>query len=823
MTGKNEIEQAREQPMTSSAEPILSRRRFMQGSAGTLLAAGSASTLLLNEAQASKAKPQMCGDGPRHDPDIGARYQRAESILKGIYGDKLALNTTVFPTWISNQDFWYVRETKTGKQYRLVNAKDGSNRSAFDHKKLAGTLARASGKNVDADNLLLTDVDIVLSPRTVSFAAFDKHWVYDQGNNSCREKEDYPKEWGVSPDGKKAVFVRDYNLWLRDLKSGKERPLTTDGEKFYVYAGTPTVYGRQEEASLEAIWSPDSRRVFTVAIDTRKVKVGAPLVEHVPSDGSLRPRILHPDRRVAFPEDEHIEAYDFFAIEVASGKSRKAEFRPSPVLYPPYAGFFTGIRGWWAGDSRRAYFIDLERDGQVGRLLEFDTYTGKVKTVIEDRTDSTITFIPVTHIKTLLVPMPETDEVIWFSERSGWSHLYLYDLKAGKLKNPVTRGDWVVRSVLHFDSEQRELFIQTADRNKGGNPYYSDICRVNIDTGELTEVVASDHEYVVCDGRDRISSWYDGVMGVSPGAEYVVTTRSRVDQVPVTLLLDRNGREVLTVETADVSNLPKNWQWPEPVLVKAADGETDIYGVVFRPSDFSPDKSYPVLDCTYGYSVPIGSFSNSPVGNWMYFSPASYAELGFIVVMFNHRGHERLRDKKFNDYQDPVMPVHHMVPNKFYKEDSVAGIKQLAQHHSYIDLDRVGIGEFGSIPHSVAGLFLHPDFFKAGVTINPIADYRIFASLGMKADGRKQLEDFADNLRGKLLLIHGMLDNVMPAAMTFRLVEALQKANKTFDVLMLPNMGHNSNSYATRRAWDYLVEHVMGVEPPENFPLDPRS
>lgn len=458
----------------------------------------------------------------------------------------------------------------------------------------------------------------------------------------------------------------------------------------------------------------------------------------------------------------------------------------------------------------------------MGRLLEFNTDTGKVKTLIEDKTDSTITFIPVTHIKTLLVPMPETEEVIWFSERSGWSHLYLYDLKAGKLKNPVTQGDWMVRNVLHFDAGRRELFIQTAGRIKGRNPYYCDICRVNIDSGEFTEVLASDHEYVVCDKRSRITWLHDG-SGVSPAGDYVVATRSRVDQAPITLLLDRDGRELSMVEAADVSGLPNNWRWPEPVMVKAADAKTDIYGVVFRPADFSPDKSYPVLDCTYAYSVPVGSFTNSPVGNWMYLSPASYAELGFIVVMFNHRGHERLRDKKFNDYQDPVMPVHHMVPNKFYKEDSVAGIKQLAQRYPYMDLNRVGVGEFGSVPHSVAGLLLHPDFFKVGVTINPIIDYRIFASLGMKADGRKQLEDFAERLRGKLLIIQGMMDDVMPAAMSFRLVEALQKANKTFDMLILPNLGHSSNTYVTRRAWDYLVKHLMGVEPPENYPLNPRG
>lgn len=330
-----------DQNKISQKESQLSRRRFMQHSAGTLLAAGAVNHLTLGSAVAAPKPtlPQSSENDPHNDSEILARYQRAEAVLKGLYGDKLALNTTIFPTWVSDRDFWYLRETKSSKQYRLVNAQNGFNRTAFDHKKLAGALSKASGEKIDASNLPLADINITLLPRTVRFVAFGKHWVYDEGKKSCRQEKVYPKEWSISPNGKKAVFVREYNLWLRDLKTGKERPLTKDGEKFYVYAGTPTVYGRQELPSLEAIWSPDSKRVFTIAIDTRKVKVGPPLVEHVPTDGSLRPKVVRADRRVAFPEDEHIEACDFFAIEVQSGKIQKADFRPSPVLYPPTPAF----------------------------------------------------------------------------------------------------------------------------------------------------------------------------------------------------------------------------------------------------------------------------------------------------------------------------------------------------------------------------------------------------------------------------------------------------------------------------------------------------
>lgn len=768
---------------------------------------------------------------------IESRYQRAQALEQGVFTKKVALNTTLFPHWISNSDcFWYIRDIKTdnttpimgGKEYRLVNAKTAINTVAFNHRALSDILIKITGKSVDADNLPIKDVEIKLSPLRVVFSAFDRRWTYHEEDNTCQEINFYPQNWKISPCGKKAIFIRDYNLWLKNLTSGQEKPLTLDGEKYNVYAGTPTVYGRQEAPSVEALWSPDSQRIFTVLIDTRNVKVGPPLVQHVPTDGSLRPKIQDPDRRVAFPEDEYIEAYRFLAIDIGNGNIQYADYHPCPVFYPPYLGYFTGCRGWWANDSRHAYFIDQERGGKTLRLISFDTLTGKTKKIIEENSDFSVTLIPLSHLAAPLMPLPETDEFIWFSERSGWAHLYLYDLTTGELKNSITQGEWLVRNILHYEATHRELLIQTASRKSDINPYYCDICRVNIDTGQLTPILSTDHDYVVCDQRSRISYVGDKTAtGVSPCGRFVVATRSRVDEVPVSVLFScdgkesssETGKELLTVETANVSGLPKNWQWPEPVMLKAADNTTDIYGVIFRPSDFSPDNSYPILDCTNGYSAPIGSFSNSPGGIAHYLSPAAYAELGFIVVKFNNRGNEGLRNTSFNTYHDPLLPLDPMQFSKYYKTDCIAGIKQLAQRYPYMDLNRVGIAEFGSIPTALAGLLLYPDFYKVGVSNNPKADNRLMASLGMWEGDYLQFEDFAANLRGKLLLMAGMLDDVLPVSMTFRIVDALQKANKDFDMLLLPNLGHELSGYTTRRAWDYLVTHLLDTKPPENFKL----
>ena len=763
--------------------------------------------------------------------EITARYQRAEKMDQGIGTKQLAFNTTIYPHWVGDSDyFWYVRDTKSGqgvgalfgREYRLVNAENKNNTPAFDHQALAAALMAASDhKTVDANNLPLDDLEISLSPLRVSFTAFDKRWCYFADSHTCEAIQYYPKDWKISPDGQKAAFVRDHNIWLRDLTSDQEKALTKDGERFFVYAGAATVYGRQELAvGPDILWSPDSKRLLTQVIDTRKVERGAPLVEHVPRDGSLRPKIINADRRVAFPGDEHIECYQILAIDIESGVVQMADYRPCPVFYPPYSTYFVGGRGWWDADGQHGYFIDQALGGKVLNVVKFDTLTGKTQVLFKDTSDAVVTPIPVSHINTLLTPLPASNELIWFSERSGWAHLYLYDMASGELKRPITEGEWLVRNVLRFDAERRELFIQTAGRVVGRNPYYCDICRVNIDTGELTPLLSTDHEYVVCDQDSRIVAFQaPNALGVSPSGDYVVTTRSRVDECPVSLLLDLKHDTSTTLEVADISGLPENWQWPEPVMLKAADQHTDIYGVVFRPSDFSPDNSYPIIDLTYYYSAPTGSFSNSNIGPF-YWIAAAYAELGFIVVMFNNRGNEGLRDVTFNTYQDPKFVFDPLFLLKYNRGDCIAGIKQLAERHPYMDLDRVGtVAPISSVAAGVGALLIHPEFYKVGVSLNPLIDSRSFAACGADKASDLQLEHLASNLQGKLLLIHGMLDDVLSVSHTLRLAEALQKANKRFDMLLLPNLAHGSTAYTKLRSWDYVVEHLLGIEPPEDFKL----
>lgn len=761
------------------------------------------------------------------------RYQRATALEQACFDCHLARNTTLYPHWIGTDTFWYRRDTATGCEYRLVDAGTQDSVQAFDHPALATALAQASGESVDANDLPITVNDINLTPRQVRFTAFDQAWLYEGETHTCERLDTPDPSWVLSPNGEQAAFMRDHNLWVKNLNSGEERALTHDGAPFYVYASTPTAYGRQERHTTEVAWSPDGSRLLTLVTDTRQVKTLPSLLEHVPASGGVRPELLNADRRVAFPGDEHIEANYFLSVTVESGEIQRADYPACPVMYPPYRGVVSSHQTWWDKNSRRAYFIERERDGLTLRLLAFDTDTGDTTVLIEESTKAddhasgTIHPMPISHLSTLIYPLPETDELIWYSERNGWAHLYLYDSNTGALKNPITAGDasapnaWLVRGVLHVDAARRELWIQTAGRVAGRNPYYCDICRVHLDTGELTVVVSTDDEYVACDPRGRVSSFFGAsARGVSPSGDFVVTTRSRVDDAPLTMLLDRNGQEIMSVEAADLSGLPANWQWPEPVMLKAADGKTDIYSVVFRPSDYSEERSYPVLDCSYGNLTPVGAFNNNGAGSWQYLSAAALAELGFVVVMVATRG-TLLRSKAFaTDRRATLLDS---------PEDCISAIQQLAERYPSMDVGRVGIASWGSNPSAVGGLLRSPDFYKVGVTVGPLIDSRLTAqflvplfgaNVAPEDDDGLRLCELAKNLTGKLFIIHGMLDDVIPVAGTFRLVEALQQANKDFDLLLLPTLGHDLPNYAKRRQWDYLVQHLQGCEPPKEFLLE---
>ncbi len=779
------------------------------------------------------------------DQSMEARYQRAQTIIQGTWTNKLTFNDTVYPFWIEDSDcFWYVRTTKTiegdsakmGREFRLVDANAATNALAFDHLALAKALAEITQQMVDTGDLPITQVEMQFgadSPdkktvKTIHFTAFDQRWCFDTETETCTELELIPTEWEVSPDGKHAVFIRDFNLWVRKLATGEERALTHDGEADYIYGLAGRGWGVVAEPRVQARWSADSKRLFTVQHDERQVKA-LPIVHHVPQDGSLRPTVKY--NKIAYPGDEHIATLRLLCIDFDTGHIQDANYRQIPVTRNSL-GLFSSNLAWWNTDSRHAYFVDVERGYKTVRVLELNTDNGEVRELFKEITDTQINLMHNGDEQPTFKPMPESNELLWFSERSGWAHLYLYDLETGALKNTVTQGDWVVRQIVHVDPAQRLAFIQTAGRAPERDPYYRDLCQVHLDTGDLITWVSGDHEITAVTYKD-LSVYYniDGIPhdlrqsnGVSPTGAFAVVNRSRADEVSHNILVDQQGNSCLELEVADTSGLPATWRWPEPIKVLAADGHTDLYGLLFRPSDFSPEQSYPIL--TYVSSSPDfpitakGSFSNGVISGLFYLEAAALAELGFVVVQIDARG-SSYRSKAFKDES------YGWLESCCHYDDLIAGTRQLAKRYPYMNLDRVGIISTYGGPGGLQGLLQHPDFYKVGVS-NQLHDSRLMSApvWGEQFEGTfgpsreyQYPEALVGKLKGKLLLINGMLDTTTPPAIVFRVVEALHKANKDFDLLLLPNLGHATSSYVKRRTWDYLVEHLLETEPPKEFPL----
>lgn len=767
------------------------------------------------------------------DQSILARYHRAELLEHGGYDESMVLNAHIVPNWIGESDcFWYGRSSrknhdsaaKISKEYRLVNAKKSINVEAFHHEGLAKVLEEAVNQPVDALSLPIDNLEFDDNHSYITFDAFEQRWHWQFGDGAIKLVEKtapYPAHWLVSPDETMAAFVKEYNLWVRDIKSGEECALTHDGRPHYEYGTQPEsrnlvsgIIGPESPGRPEALWSPDSGQLFTMQMDERPVR-SLPSMLYVPQDGTVAPRVC--ERKYALPGDKHIAQYRMLVIDVTTASETAA-------LYPPIEDSFvtlcpfSGNLAWWSSDGSHTYFVDMTRGQKTARVVSFDTETGATKVLFEESSSTYLDLGVDFESPSMLIPLPETNELLWSSERSGWRHLYLYDLTTGELKKTVTSGDWLVRSALHFESDHRQLWIQLAGRKAGRNPYYRELARVNIDTGDMTILASSDHDYTVFGQPHR---------GVSGRSDFVVTTQSRVDEAPVIELRDRNGAVMLTVETADITGLPQGWQWPKPVMLEADDGITDIYGVLFLPSNFDPDKKYPVLDIglssPFYSNLPTGAFLQNgidPMANFFYMTYSSLAELGFMVTVIDGRG-TPYRSKPFHDFgYGSFMEGGGMV-------DHVAGIKQLAERYPSMDLDQVGVVALeGPGNGAIFGLLNYPDFYKVGIAYS-LWDPRLLKQgevyCGINDEVAQQQpvwNEAVQNLQGRLLLVAGMLDRFFHSSMTFQLVDALVKANKPVDLLMQPNGSHGGAvKNAHCRAWDYVVRHLQGLEPPKNFRL----
>jgi dipeptidyl aminopeptidase/acylaminoacyl peptidase len=753
--------------------------------------------------------------------DMVERYTRAAAI-QAQRKDRWILNNALVPHWIGESDqLWYRKQTAAGQRYVVVDARTAAKSDLFDHARLADALAKETGKPADPNNLSLTAVHVGVQ-RDISFRFRGKSWRFT-ADGALSALTEPPGGGLVSPDRKKSVTLEGGNLWIRDLSTGARTQLTTDAEPYYSYADLPDATGRHAIQPL-AIWSPDSRKLLTIQTDDRKTGE-LPVVDYAPA-GSLRPRVIM--KHTTLPGDETPTTFRILAIDVATGRQTSARYPLLPVTRMMDTPI-DGGRAWWSADSRIAYFIDLERGERAAHVVRFDPETGQTQVVMTEQTDTFLELGSDVYAPVAVRYLPTSNQLIWYSERTGSAHLYLYDLATGQLVRPLTTGPWRVRDMLRVDEKRRQAFITISGRVAGKNPYYREVARVDLDQGGITVLSDQDGEHqpiVPGSTAGNLDAFYEILSGgdataitaFSPSGDYFVETVTAPDRGGETTLRDRDGKVVTILETADVSRIPKWWRWPEPMTFKAADDTTELRGLLFRPSTFDPSKKYPIIDLVYG--GPQTAFTPRGFAQSSYLDAASLAELGFIVLMVDGRG-TAFRNRAF------MTASYGRIQNASFDEDHIAAVKQLGRRYRYADTTRVGTHGFSGGGLMAARLMLgHPEFYQVGVAGDGNFDQRLFYSTwgeryhGLVSGNNYDVQDLtklARQLKGKLLLYHGGVDfGVNPAAM-FRLVQALMDANKDFDLQFYPRSAHQTPSYGLRRNWDYFVRHLGGLEPPREF------
>lgn len=746
--------------------------------------------------------------------NIENRYKQAKYFAAG----SVVKNDVVYPHWVEGSSlFWYRRALESGWEYRLVDAGNKTNVLAFNHDELARAVSDETGQELKSCSIFFDEMTIKGSGDVV-FNLFGYQWMFDSRKKTCEKMKVVASEGVDSPDGLLNAFVKEHNVWIKNKASLQDVKITVNGGDYSCFASFPSGGGLPPLA----VWSPDSKYILTLQFEADEGSI-IRVASYLHGGGDKGPQII-PNTKTFHVGDKDVERVRLLVLDAVTGDEVSLDY-PSIPFRNEMAR--SAEWWWWSEDSRYVYFVAKSMDHKLASVIEADVATGLTRVVFTEASD---TFVRMRHelLENLLYrPLPESDEIIWYSERTGSGHLYLYDLKTGQLKNPITDGVGLVRELLHYDANSRELLLSMAARCSDISPYYRQLYKVNIDSGVLTPLAEGPFDHVVADPGsynllciESTLSDSKGISGVSGDGEYVLFTRSRVDTIPESLLVDRAGKVLMEVEVADVSGLPGNWVWPEPVMLKADDGHTDISGVIFRPPGFSPKKKYPVIDYSsstrLNVQFPHSAFGSGASIGLFYYRASALAALGFIVVMIEGRA-TPVRDKLFQDHG------HGDYSTANELRDHIAGIRQLNKLYPYMDINRVGINGLETFSNIVFSLLKYSHFYKVAVVLcqedcwsypmRLLTDEWYGTADPYLADNKSSPSDFVDTFDGKLFLIEGMLS--FSIENTFRLIEALQAANKDFDQLFLPNVAYMSNGYICRREWDYLVRHLLGEEPPK--------
>ncbi|WP_224491289.1 S9 family peptidase [Robertkochia flava] len=713
--------------------------------------------------------------------------------------------------WMGDSLFTYRIQTPEGRKFKSFNTRTKTKSPAFDHAKLAVGLSGITGREIIADSLPFRNISITPEGDVV-FQTFGRKFSFTPGTGVVSEIVSEENSKGVnrnehvSPDGTKAAFIREYNLWVRHIETGRETQLTFDGTVNYGYATDNAGWTHSDQAVLK--WSPDSKKIATFKQDARGVE----------EMYLVNTQVGHPELeawKYPLPGDSTV-----FMIERVV-----VHLEPQPTVVrlkmdPDYqrstttdhiagrGGEFLDVE--WNANGSQLAFVSSSRDHKSAELNIADPVTGKVSEVLEETVP---TYYESGVGDACWSVLDSSNEVIWYSERDNWGHLYLYDLKSGALKHQITKGEWQVRQVVHVDEQNRVIYF-TAGGKEEGNPYYEYLYKVDFEGENMTCLTPGkgDHDFQI-----------------SPDFKYVVDTYSTVATPPVSVIRDMDGNKLADLEKADATKLLEaGWMAPVEFTVKARDGETDLYGIMFLPSNYDKNKTYPVLN--YIYPGPQSGSVNDYAFRETRSDRQAVAELGFIVVGVDAMGTPR-RSKSFHDAYYGNMGDNGL-------PDNIAMIRQLARRYPAMDTTRIGIwGHSGGGFASTDALLRYPDFYDVAVSGSGNHDNRNYEDdwgekwqglLEINAEGINNYSDqanqlMADRLKGHLLITHGQLDDNVHPSNTMLVVEALIKANKDFDMIIFPNKRHgygDMTNYMTRKRWDYFVKHLKDTDPPAGFSLD---
>ena len=773
-------------------------------------------------------------------------YLQAEKFTQDKLGTML-FSTTIDPHWFQQgNSFWYQYKTSEGTFWYVVNPNTRSKSLLFDREEMAAQLTEIVQDPFEARQLPIRNLKAKEDGRTFTFQVTstrdakpkkdDKkakkaknkkevfYFSYDYPTRKLthlKDQEEEPKRlsWGaISPDKKTVVYAKDLNLYKMSyedyLKAKKDEKdstiveiqLTTDGMEDFGYGiprnmlNTDTLCNGKRRRAY-GVWSPDSRHFATIITDTRAVK---PLwVINV----MAQPRPTLETYKYQMPGEKEAPVYHLYLFDMQNNTRKEIKtsaYKDQTIEtgFKPYEQKQRDMEDQpiiWQGDNNRFFVTRSSRDLYRIDICSYTIGEDSIVPVIKERMN---TYQETRNLKLL----NGGKELIQWSERDGWAHLYLYDDK-GNLKNRITKGPWHVEDILKVDEKARVIYFTANGKNKGENPYYEHLYRVNVDGTGLKQLTKGDFFHQVA---------------VDDDARFIVDNYSRINTIPTTVLLDNNGNKVMDLQESDFSQLFANgYKFPELFTVKAADGVTDLYGVMYKPFNFDSTKVYPIVD--YVYPGPQVEAVYYPFTRM---SPRTdrLAQAGFIVISVGQRGGHPSRSKWYHNWGYGNMRDYPLADHKY-------AIEQLANRHSFIDIDKVGIhGHSGGGFMTTAAMCQYPDFFKVGVSCAGNHDNNIYnrwwseTHHGVKEQVSEKGDttfvykiatnpQIAKNLKGKLLLIHGDIDNNVHPGNTIRVVDALIRAGKRFDMLMLPQQRHSfgdMNEYFYWRLVDYFSEHLKG-------------